>query len=258
LGSLVGKTVLLLGAGNMADLALFQLRKRQVGQIVVVNRTLAKAEALAGKYDGKAFLYEQLADVMPLADVLICSKGSPHTLITRQMVDQAMRLRPHQKLAILDIAVPRDVDETVDSIPGVWRCDIDDLQTTADQSIEARKSAIPDVEAIIRSEVEHFMRWLVGHSVEETVAEFRRKTEEIRDSEFQRLLSILPELTPETLQIVERFSHSLTNKLLHQPTLELRRLDGTLSAANHGEAVRDLSGLMGQKTNRSSVEAYSV
>ncbi len=240
LGTLKDKSVVLLGAGDMADLALSQLIKKQVHPIHVVNRTMAKARELAAKYGGVAHVFERLRELLPQADVLITSTGAPHTLISKEMIAMVMQSRPDRSLAILDIAVPRDVDVTVDEVPNVWRCDIDNLQNVASDGMRSREAAIPEAEQIIELELDRFLDWYRGVGVEQTVVSLRRKTEEIRSGEFSRMLSLLPDLSDQTKQVLEQFSHSLTNKLLHDPTCNLRHLKGTRSAIDYGEAVREL------------------
>ena len=240
LEGLDGKSVVLLGAGVMADLALSQLRRKNVGKIMVVNRTIFKAKELANKHHGTAHVFEQISEVMSQADVLISSTGAPHTLIDREMVAEAMRPRYARRLVILDIAIPRDVDVAVEEVENVWRCDLDDLQRSAGESLQARESAIPEVEVIVDFEVERYLKWLRGVGIERTVAALRKKTETIRSSELQRLIGLLPNLSEETLQVIDQFSRSLTNKLFHDPTAGLRNLEGSRSATNHGEAIREL------------------
>ena len=228
----------------MADRALEQLRRRQVAQVHIVNRTIGKAKVLADKYQGTTHVFEQLREVLPLADVLITSTGAPHTLINRDTIAMVMQMRVERKLAILDIAVPRDVDVGVDELPNVWRCDIDDLQMAVCDSQQSRESAIGDVETIIENKLDDFLEWFRGVGIEQTVVSLRRKTDEIRDSEFQRLTALLPELTAEQTNVLEKFSRSLTKKLLHDATVNLRQLEGTRAAIDHGEAIRELFNLI--------------
>lgn len=187
LQSLVGKTVVVLGAGEMADLALVQLRKKGVSDIKVVNRTITKANELSEKHDGNAYVFEQINDVLPTADVLITSTGAPHTLITKEMISYAMQQRPDRKMMILDIAVPRDVELAVEDIPNVERCDIDDLHISTGFSARLRQQQIPQVETIIQSDVDQFLKWFRGIGVETTVASLRRKADEIRTVELGRM-----------------------------------------------------------------------
>jgi glutamyl-tRNA reductase len=240
LGSLEGKTVVVLGAGEMADLALTQLRNKGVSRIKVVNRTIAKASELATKHDGKAFVFEHINDLLPKADVLITSTGAPHTLITREMIEYAMEVRPERPMMILDIAVPRDVEMAVEEIPNVQRCDIDDLHMTTGESARLREEQIPQVESIIQSEIDQFMKWFRGIGIESTIVGLRQKADEIRNNELQRLANLLPAHDPSSWNVIERFAESLVNKLLHDPTIQLRHFQGTREALDYGEAVRQL------------------
>lgn len=240
LGSLSGKTVVVLGAGEMADLALVQLRKKGVARIKVVNRTIAKASELSAKHEGKAFIFEQINDLLPKADLLITSTGAPHTLVTREMIEFAMEVRPERPMMILDIAVPRDVETAVEEVPNVQRCDIDDLHMTTGESARLREQQIPQVESIIQSEIDQFIKWFRGIGVESTIVGLRQKADEIRNHELRRLASLLPEHDSSSWEVIERFAESLVNKLLHDPTIQLRHSQGTREALDYGEAVRQL------------------
>lgn len=240
LQELCGKTVLVLGAGEMADLAIAQLRKKGATDIRVVNRTLAKANELAAKHQGKAFVFEHLTSLLPEADVLIASTGAPHTLITKEMIGNAMQSRPGRPMMILDIAVPRDVEMAVEEIPNVERCDVDDLHMTTGNSLRMREEEIPSVEEIISLELENFLEWFRSIGIESTVASLRQKAEQIRSNELSRLYKLLPELDEESWEVVQKFSESLVNKLLHDPTIQLRQVQGTREAIDHGEAIRQL------------------
>lgn len=240
LGDLRGKTVLVLGAGEMADLAISQLRKKGATDIRVVNRTLAKANELASKHDGKAYVFEHLGTLLPEADVLIASTGAPHTLITRDMIGNAMQSRPDRSMMILDIAVPRDVEMSVEEIPNVDRCDVDDLHMTTGNSMRIRQEEIPLVEEIVTLELENYLQWFRSIGIESTVTSLRHKAEEIRSNELNRLSKLLPELDENSWEIVQKFSEALVNKLLHDPTVQLRQVQGTRAAIDHGEAIREL------------------
>lgn len=240
LGGIQGKTVLVLGAGEMADLAIAQLRKKGATDIRVVNRTLAKADELASKHDGKAYVFEHLGALLPEADVLIASTGAPHTLITRDMIGNAMQSRPDRGMMILDIAVPRDVEMSVEEIPNVVRCDVDDLHMTTGNSLKIRQEEIPLVEKIVAFELESYLEWFRSIGIESTVTSLRHKAEEIRSNELNRLSKLLPELDEDSWEIVQKFSEALVNKLLHDPTVQLRQVQGTRAAIDHGEAIRQL------------------
>ena len=240
LGSLQGKNVVVLGAGEMADLALRQLRDKGAEKILVVNRTLEKAKELSARHDGQPFVFEQITRLLPEADVLITSTGAPHTLIDREMMAYTIGRRPERKLVILDIAVPRDVDPQVDSIPGVVRCDIDHLHISSGHSAAIRESQVPDVESIVDREVHAYLNWLRSVGVESIVAGLRQKAEDIRQKELQRLAQLLPKQSDESWKAIEGFAKSLVNKLLHYPTVGLREQHGTRGAIDYAEAMRQL------------------
>lgn len=255
LGPLVGRTVVVLGAGEMADLALVQLQKKGVTKIMVVNRTIAKAAELASRHNGKAFIYEQLNDLLPLADVLITSTGAPHTLVTREMIEFAMQVRPDRPMMILDIAVPRDVEMSVEEVANVQRCDIDDLRMTTGESISLRQQQIPVVESIIQAEVDQFMKWFRGIGIQTTISRLRKKADRIRFDELRRLAKQLPEHGASSWEVIEKFAESLVNRLLHDPTVQMRNAEGTRQALDYGEAVRQLFVLDVDRVNE-VVEEY--
>lgn len=240
LGDLKSKTVLVLGAGEMAELALTQLKKKGVTDFRIVNRTIARASELADRYDGTACVFEQISQLLPQADVLITSTGAPHTLITSEMIGFAMQSRPHRPMTILDIAVPRDVETGVEDLPNVTRCDIDDLQIATSHSVSLREQQIPEVEQIVDHEVDRYLGWFRSIGAEDTISSLRRKADEIRKNELARLAGLLPDMDQESWLILEKFAEALVNKLLHDPTLMLREVEGTRDGLDHGEAIRQL------------------
>ncbi len=242
------KTVVVLGAGEMADLALSQLQKKGAANFKIVNRTIAKARELASRYDGDACVFEQIDQLLPQADILIASTGAPHTLVTHEMLEFAMQKRQSRPMMVLDIAVPRDVETSVEQIPGVKRCDIDDLQMVAGHSVSLRRQQIPQVEEIIQVENDRFLQWFRGIGAEETIVSLRRKAADIRDQELARLSNLLPELDQDSWQVVEKFADSLVKKLLHDPTIQLRDAQGTRDGIDHGEAIRRLFRLESQSS----------
>ncbi len=258
LGSVQGRSVVLLGAGEMAELALEQLSKKGVGEIFVVNRTIEAAKILADRYGGKPLVFEQMMRVLPSADILICSTGAPHTLITKQMIELAMPARCGRQLMILDIAVPRDVEPTVDEIPNVIRCDVDDLYVATGNSASLRNQQVPEVEQLIESEFHQFVGWFRSVGVEPTISELRVKADGLRQTELHRLASLIPDVSESDWQVIERFSKSLTKKLFHDPTVRLRALHGTRSATNHAQAIRELFNLEFVDESKFSSAAPSV
>lgn len=242
-GPLAGRRVLVIGSGEMGELAVEALRARGVRHIAVVNRTHQRAAELAQQWGGQAFNFERLAEAIRQADIVIASTGAPHTLVGPALVREVMSSRSGQPLVFIDIAVPRDVDEAVREIPGVRVFDIDDLQSWVEGSIAERQNEIPRVEAIMAQEVMTFEAWLRGVEVMPVIADLRQKAEAIRRRELDRTLHYLPDLDPQMREHIQHLSHSLVNKLLHEPTLRLRAEANNGHAAEYAEAVRYLFGL---------------
>ena len=242
-GSLAYRNVLVIGAGEMGELAVEALCARGVRHITVANRTQPRAAELANRWGGQAVSFEQLAEALMQSDIVIASTGAPHTIISPALACDVMARRPSRPLIFIDIAVPRDVDPAVKDIPGVQVFDIDDLHARLEGSIAERQNEIPRVEAIVDREVAGFETWLRGVEVMPIIADLRQKAEAIRQRELERTLRYLPDLDPQTREHIQHLSHSLVNKLLHEPTLRLRAEAGNGHAAEYAEAVRHLFGL---------------
>lgn len=240
LGSLAGRTVVVLGAGEMAELALARLVRCGVSSAIVVNRTLAAAQSLADKYAAEAVVYDQLVPVLHRADVLIASTGAPHTVIERPLMEEVMAGRPRRPLVVFDLAVPRDCDPAMRHIDRVFLWDLDDLMHRSQQTLDWRAKEIDAVDAIIAAEVHDFLAWRRSIDVERLIGRWRRQVESLRRSELERLQRLLPEIDDAAWQSIVRFSESLVNKLAHQPTSTLRDWDGTRQGIEFAEALRQL------------------
>ncbi len=239
-GDLSGRRVLVVGLGEMAELALKSLRARGVNTIGLVNRTYARAlaEAKGGGY--RVWPWQALAEALTWADVVITATGASTSVISAKTLHAAVADRRKPPLVIVDIAVPRDVAPDARSLPGVRLIGIEDLEMTLDENLAARRRAIPHVEAIISQEMACLDARLQELAVRPLITNLRHKAEAIRSQELQRTLKYLGDVEPETLSHIQHLSHSLVNKLLHEPTVRLR------AKANQGEAelyidtVRDL------------------
>ncbi len=231
LGDLSQRHVLLIGAGEMGAVAVRALVKRGVTKITVANRTYKNAEQLANAWGGRAIAFTQLPETMATADIIITSTGAPHTILNRELLEPAMSTRPDHPLFIIDIAVPRDVDPNVTEIPNVHLRDIDDLQSQAKDNVRERESEIPLVEAIIEKEAGQYLKWLASLDVVTTITDLRRRTEEIRQGEMERLFNRL-ELDEREREQIAVMTHRLINKILHDPTLRLKA-----EAANGNGAI---------------------
>jgi glutamyl-tRNA reductase len=214
--------VVVLGAGEMAELAVEALRKRGVEKLTVVNRSLERARALAGRWGAEADTFENLAEQLLRADILIASTGAPHIMIGPEMVAAAMQQRPARALVLVDIAVPRDIDPDVSLIPNVRLHDIDNLNAQLEQSLAQRAAEVPRVEAILAEEVSKFMEFLGSLEMLPLISDLRQQAEAIRSAEVQKTLRHLPDLTEAERAHIEAMTQALVKKLLASPTNHLR------------------------------------
>jgi glutamyl-tRNA reductase len=222
-GDLTGKTVLLLGAGEMAELALEHLRGQGVGRIVVANRTLERGLRLAERFRGEAVSMEELEDQLLTADILISSTGSHQYLLTRDQVKAVMRRRKQRVLFFIDIAVPRDLDPAINELDNVYLYNIDDLQEVVAQGRQHRHREAAKAERLVAGETLKFMDWLGTLEVYPTIIDLKDKADRICEAELKKTLSQLGPLTPEQTQALEVLTQSITQKLLHDPIMFLKR-----------------------------------
>lgn len=235
--------ILVLGAGEMAELAVEALRKRGANQIVVVNRTLARARELARRWDGRASSLEALPELLRRADIVVASTGAPHTILSRSLVEQVMQERSSRPLAIMDIAVPRDVEDEVAHVPGVALFNLDTLSNRLEDALAGRAAEVPAVEAILEQEYDHFMAYLRSLDVIPIIAGIRKQADAIREAELEKTLRSLPELPPEAHAHLDLLTRAIVKKILHQPTVCLRQTAGTSSAVDYADITRSLFGL---------------
>jgi glutamyl-tRNA reductase len=242
-GKLTSRHAVIVGAGEMGELAIEALRARGVGRVTVVSRTRQRALELAERWGGQPLSFEQLSQVLHTADIVIASTGAPHTIIDSTMIQEAMLHRAGRPLLLMDIALPRNIDPAVGEVPDVHLFDIDQLHQRLENNLAGRQNEIPNVEAIIEQEVASFASWLRRVDILPVITDLRSKAEEIRRRELKRTLRYLPELDPETLKHIEHLSESLVNKLLHEPTRRLRVEAGNGHATHYTQVTRHLFGL---------------
>ena len=242
-GDLAGRSVLILGAGDMAELAATCLSDQGVRITLVANRTQERARAIAERLGGKAVSLEEAWPHFATTDIALCSTAAPHAVVTWERVGTIIGARRGKPLCILDLAVPRDVDPAIAQLENVFLYDVDDLQTVAAQATARRRDEIPAAERIVEEETDLFWAWYGGLGVVPTIKELRARMDDVRASELERVLRQLDHLSPEDRAQVEQFSQTLLNKFLHQPTITLKQ------AAEEGrgygllEAVRRLFGM---------------
>jgi glutamyl-tRNA reductase len=235
--------VVILGAGEMAELAVEALRKRGAEKLTVVNRTLERAQLLAGRWEAEADTFENLQDLLARADILISSTGAPHTLIQPKMVFAAMQQRSERPLVLVDIAVPRDIDPDVCQIPNVSLHDIDNLNAHLEQSLAQRAAQVPQVEAILSDEAGRFIEFLGSLEMLPLISDMRQQAEAIRHAELQKTLRRLPDLTEAEREHIEAMTQALVKKLLASPTNHLRAEAASPRATEIASITRTLFNL---------------
>ncbi len=242
-GDLRGRRPLVVGMGEMGQLALKSLKSRGVERISVANRSSVAAEAFAEGCKGNAYTMAELARALADADIVISATAAPHIIISLEMVKQAMAQRGHKPLVLVDIAVPRDIDPAVAVIPGVHLFDLDDLNGGLDETLAARQREVPKVEEIIDEEMLAFQEDLCEITIRPVIAGLYQKAEFIRQRELQRTLRFFENADQETLERFQLFSRSLVNKLLHDPTVRLKEVAANGEVELYADAVRHLFSL---------------
>jgi glutamyl-tRNA reductase len=222
-GDLAGKHVLLLGAGEMAELALEHLKAQGVADITVANRTLERGVQLARRFGGEAISLEEVQDQLLIADILISSTGAGDVLVTRDQVKPVMRRRKQRPLFLIDIAVPRDLDPEINDLDNVYLYNIDDLKEVVELNWERRRHEAVKAERLVAAETLKFVHWLETLEVYPTIIALKDKAEAICQAELKKTLSHLGPLTPEQRRTLEVLTGSVTQKLLHDPIIFLKR-----------------------------------
>jgi len=221
---LTGKTVLLIGAGEMAELAARHLRGNGCTNILVANRTLERAKNLAIEFEGHALTLEQLPDYFDSADIVISSTGANTYVILPDPIQQAMKKRQGKPMFLVDIAVPRDIDPRIAEIDGAYVYDIDDLQQVAQGNRENREKESLQARVLLAEEEKNFLHWLKSLESVPLIRSIQQQGEGFRMEEWQKAQRYLKDLNPEQMEAVERFSRSLMKRFLHPALRTLKSL----------------------------------
>ncbi len=242
-GDLRTKQILLIGLGEIGQLTLKGLQARGVTNIALANRTLERAQTLAAVWGGAAYCLADLPAALRNADVVISATSATTPILDAMTIAQSMAARPQRPLLLLDLAVPRDIDSAVKTIPGVQLFDVDDLRHSVDTALAARQRETPLVEQIIEEVLVEWRQQFQELQVRPVVVELRQKAEQIRQRAVERTLRHLGEVDRQTADQLWHLSHALVNQLLHEPTLQLKRKAGQPQADLYAGLVSDLFGL---------------
>lgn len=220
------RRVMVVGAGEMAQLTLKHLCDEGVKDLVIVNRSREQAHKLAEMFGGRVVNYDHLIDVMYETDIVISSTGAPHFILNEEKVKKVMEGRRGKEVFLIDIAVPRDVDPLVGSIEGVHLYNIDDLQAVVEANMRERKLAAKKAEKIINREAHNFQTWLDTRMVVPLISALKDKAEQIRQEQLNRALEKLKNLNDKEKKAVENLSRNIINNLLREPVLRLKEAAG--------------------------------
>ncbi len=240
-GPLTGRKVLVIGAGSMGALAGATLRRAGCGDVVVANRTPDRAERLAATLEGRGIGLDELDTAFVDADVVVSSTGATGLVVSRELVERAVDKRGGRPLAILDLALPRDIDPTVRELPGVTLVDLASLQ-----QVLATTEVGADVEAargIVTQEVGDFLAWQRAAKIAPTVVALRSRAEELVAAELTRLAGRLPDLDAAASAEVQATVRRVVDKLLHTPTVRVKELHEAPEGLSYADALRELFGL---------------
>ena len=219
----LGKTrVLLIGAGETIELAGRHLQTHQVQHMTVANRTLARAQELASQWQADVITLNEIPTVLPDVDVVVSSTASPLPLLGKGLIERVLKQRRHKPMLLIDLAVPRDIEEEVGSLADAYLYTVDDLQGIVAENQSSRQQAARQAELLINEEKEAFMAWYQGLPAQEQIRRYRQSAAQLQHDELQRALQLLSQgHAPD--QVVTELAHRLTNKLIHAPTEALRQ-----------------------------------
>lgn len=243
LGDLTDRRVLMVGAGETAELVARALVARGVHTVFVANRHYDRAIGLAQQFDGQAVRFEDLPEQLAEADIVVSATNSPHHIVERRELQDVMAERPGRALMLIDIAVPRDIDPECREIPGVGVFDIDDVQQIAERNASGREAEAKKAELIVAAELDRFERWLASLEVVPTIAALRERGDEIVARVLAENESRWESLSEADRERLEAMAKAIASRLLHEPTLRVRRAAGEEDAHFLLGALRELFGL---------------
>jgi glutamyl-tRNA reductase len=244
-GNLRGRRALLLGAGEVAVATARALLGRGLSDVVVANRTIATARAVAGRCGGHGVGFDRLEAELLVADIVISSTDAPHRIVRFEQVADAMASRPRRQLVLIDIAVPRDIDTEVGRLQDVTLYDIDDLERVVEDNLNGRRREAERAEQLVRREVARFQRWQRGNRAEPAVRALWERAEGLRQRELARASASWASLSPADRERLDTLTRSLVKRLLREPTVALRRAVESDEGLREIENFRRLFGLDG-------------
>ncbi len=234
-------TALLIGAGETIELAARHLKESGIKRLIIANRTLARAEALVKEVEGYAITLGDIPAHLAEADIVISSTASQLPILGKGAVERAIKIRKHQPILMVDIAIPRDIEEEVGELDDVYLYTVDDLQEIIDEGLRSRQEAALQAEEIIDTQVTHFMGWLRSLDAVSTIRTYRSKIDVIREAELNKAKRMLAQGNdPE--KVLAQLARGLTNKIVHTPSAQMKQagFDGRADLLDAARELLDL------------------
>jgi glutamyl-tRNA reductase len=243
LGDLAERRVLVVGAGETAELTARALAARGSQAVFIANRRYDRAIGLAQRFGGLAIRFEELPEQMEAADIVVASTSSPHHVIEREGLAAVMNVRRGRSLLLIDLAVPRDIHPACRDLPGVVVHDMDDLQALVERNASGREAEAKRAESVLRAELARFERWLTAQDVVPTVAALRERADDIVERVLAENDSRWESLDDADRERVHAMARAIAQRILHEPTLRMKRAAGDEGAYLYVHALRELFGL---------------
>lgn len=251
---LSGRSVMVIGAGEMSELTTRHLVANGVNSVVIANRSLSRAEKMAQEFGGRAIPFGQLFEELAKVDIVISSTGAPNIILTYDQMRQVMAKRRYRSIFLIDIAVPRDLDPKINDLDNAYLYNIDALEEVVAQNLAERQKEAKEAEKIIKAEVEEFLAWLSSLEVVPTIAQLRRKAEQIKEQELSKALSKLNHLSDAEKNVIATLAHGITNKLLHEPMVKVKESTKQRDGYLYVESLRHLFSLDDEDEKDTSIK----
>lgn len=222
--SIADQRVLFIGAGEMIELCAAHFAAHAPSQLTVANRTLTRGQLLSERYKGDAIKLDEIGEKLAGYDIVVSCTASPLPIVGLGMVERALKARRHRPMVMVDLAVPRDIEQEVAELDDVFLYTLDDLAQIVEAGLESRQAAVIEAESIISTRVENFLQWMEGREVVPTIRALRDNAERMRRHELEHAMKLLAK-GEDPQRVLEALSHGLTNKLMHPPTHALNQAD---------------------------------
>src|SRR3990167_7603106 len=222
-GTLQGKSVMLIGAGEMAELAARHLLSNGVQEVLIANRTYEKAIEVAKSFNGTRIMFREFTHYLKKVDIIVTSTAAPRFIIRPEQIDEVIKERKNRSMFFIDISVPRNIDPLINNIDNIYLYNVDDLQGVVEANLKERAKEAKEAESIINEELGNFHRWVKSLDVVPTIVALKKKFEEIRKGEMEKALSGMNNLQEKDKETIDAMTKKIINKVVHDPVTHLKK-----------------------------------